>query len=86
MTEAHIADSNEKTVQEILKWLHWITQRNLHQTIRQQLEHPNEQYHLHLESKYKDLTQSNPLEEPVVSLHALPAPELTTQPPTPCTV
>jgi hypothetical protein len=85
MTEAHMADSDENTVQEILKWLHWNTQRELHQTVRQQLEHPNEQYHLYLESTYKALTQSNPLGEPVESLDTLPATESPTQPPTLCT-
>jgi hypothetical protein len=85
MTEAHMAESDENTVQEILKWLHWITQRELYQTIRQQLEHPNEQYHLYLDFTYKALTQSNLSEEPVESLNALLAPELPTQPPMPCT-
>jgi hypothetical protein len=69
-------------VQEILKWLSWITERELHQTVRQQLEHPNEQYHLHLESTYKALNQPNPLEKTTASLDELPAPESPMQPPT----
>ena len=40
------------TVKAVTQWLTWITEVEMHQTLRQQLEHPNEQYHLHLEATY----------------------------------
>ena len=36
----------------VTQWLTWITEEEMHQTLRQQLEHPNAQYHLHLEATY----------------------------------
>jgi hypothetical protein len=33
MAEAYMAASDENTAQKILKWLHWSTQRELHQTV-----------------------------------------------------
>jgi hypothetical protein len=35
-----------------MQWLTWITDVEMHRTLRQQLEHPNEQYHFHLEATY----------------------------------
>jgi hypothetical protein len=79
MAEAHTDAPNENTVQEIVKWLHWITQRELQQTVRQQLEHPNKKYHIYLESTYKALTRSTTMEEAVESMDTLPAPESPSQ-------
>jgi hypothetical protein len=78
-TEAHMADSNENTVQAIPKWLSWITIGEMHQTVRKQLEHPNEQYHLHLETTYKALTQPSSIEKTEATLDALPASESPTK-------
>ena len=75
-------DITDTTVQAIISWLSWITERKLHQTVGQQLEHPNERYHLHLQSTYKALTQPNTLEETAASLDALPASESPMQHPT----
>ena len=61
-------DITDTTVQAIIRWLSWVTEQELHQAVGQQLEHPNEQYHLHLESTHKALTQPNTPEESTVSL------------------
>ena len=75
-------DITDTTVQAIIRWLSWVTEQELHQAVGKQLEHPNEQYHLHLESTYKALTQPNTPEESAASLDALPASESPMQPPT----
>ena len=36
----------------VTQWLAWITKFEMLQTLRQQLEHPNEKYHLHLKATY----------------------------------
>ena len=42
----------------VTQWLTWITEVERHQPLWQQLEHPNEQNHLHLEVTYlAQLTQ-----------------------------
>ena len=51
-TEESRAAAPEITVKTVTQWLTWITEVEMHQTLRQQLEHPNEQYHLHLEATY----------------------------------
>ena len=46
------------TVAVVTQWLTWITEEEKHQPLWQQLEHPNEQYNLHLEATYiAQLTQ-----------------------------
>ena len=46
------------TVEAVTQWLTWITEVERQQPLWQQLEHPNEQYHLHLEATYlAQLTQ-----------------------------
>ena len=48
-TEGSKAADTETTVTAVTQWLTWITEVERHQPLWQQLEHPNEQYHLHLE-------------------------------------
>ena len=51
------------TVTAVTQWLTWITEMEMHQTLRQQLEHPNAQYHLHLEATYTAQHQQHQAEE-----------------------
>ena len=57
------AAETETTVKAVTQWLTWITDVEMHQTLRQQLEHPNEQYHLHLEATYTAQLQHHQAEE-----------------------
>ena len=51
-TEESRATDTATTVEAVTQWLTWITEVERHQPIWQQLEHPNEHYHLHLETTY----------------------------------
>ena len=51
------------TVMAVTQWFTWITEVEMHQTLRQQLEHPNAQYHLHLEATYTAQLQQHQAEE-----------------------
>ena len=51
-TEESRAEDTATKVKAVTQWLIWITEVERHQTLRQQLEHPNAQYHLHLEATY----------------------------------
>ena len=51
-TEESKATDTETKVTAITQWLTWITEVERHQPLWQQLEHPNEQYHRHLEDTY----------------------------------
>ena len=51
-TEESKATDTETTMTVVTQWLTWITEVERHQPLWQQLEHPNEQYHLHLEDTY----------------------------------
>ena len=51
-TEESRATDTVTTVEAVTQWLTWITEVERHQPLWQQLEHPNEQYHLHLEATY----------------------------------
>ena len=54
-----MAATTETTVKAVTPWLTRITEVEMQQTLRQQLEHPNEQYHLHLEATYTAQLQHN---------------------------
>jgi hypothetical protein len=62
-TEELRAVDTATTVTAITQWLTWITEMEIHQTVRQQLEHPNAQYHLHLEATYTAQLQQHQAEE-----------------------
>ena len=62
-TEESKAAAPETTVKAVTQCLTWITEVEMHQTLRQQLEHPNEQYHLHLEATYTAQLQHHQDEE-----------------------
>ena len=49
-TEESKATDTVTKVTAVTQWLTWITEVEMHQTLWQQLEHPNAQYHLHLEA------------------------------------
>ena len=51
------------TVKAVTQWLTWITEMEMHQTLRQQLDHPNEQYRLHLEATYTEQLKHHQDEE-----------------------
>ena len=51
-TEESRAADTVTTVTAVTQWLTWITEVEMHQPLWQQLEHPNAQYHLHLEATY----------------------------------
>ena len=58
-TEELMAESHENTVKAVIQWFTWITEVEMHQTLRQQLEHPNQQYHSHLADTYTAQLQRN---------------------------
>ena len=58
-TEESRAADTVTTVTAVTQWLTWITEVEMHQPLWQQLEHPNAQYHLHLEATYIAQLQSN---------------------------
>ena len=62
-TEESKATDTETTVTAVTQWLTWITEMERHQPLWQQLEHPNEQYHLHLEATYLAQLQQHQEEE-----------------------
>ena len=59
------AVDTDTTVTVVTQWLTWITEMEMHQTLRQQLEHPNAQYHLHLEATYTAQLQQHHAEKVV---------------------
>ena len=61
------------TVKAVTQWLTWITEVEMHQTLWQQLEHPNEQYHLHLEATYAAQLQHNQDEGSEAGYDMIPA-------------
>ena len=60
LMEESTATDTETTVTAITQWLTWITEVERHQPLWQQLEHPNEQYHRHLEDTYLVQLQQHP--------------------------
>ena len=54
-----MAESHGDTVKAVIQWFTWITEVEMHQTLRQQLEHPNQQYHSHLADTYTAQLQRN---------------------------
>ena len=68
-----MAASHENTVKAVTQWLTWITEVEMHQALRQQLEHPNKQYHLHLADTYTAQLQHNHGEVTEVDRDMLPA-------------
>ena len=62
-TEESRAADTATTVMAVTQWFTWITEVEMHQTLRQQLIHPNAQYHLHLEATYTAQLQQHQAEE-----------------------
>ena len=62
-TEKSKAADTVTTVTAVTQWLTWITEVETHQPLWQQLDHPNAQYHLHLEATYIAQLQQHQEEE-----------------------
>ena len=62
-TEESRAVETVTTVTAVTQWLTWITDVEMHQPLWQQVEHPNAQYHLHLEATYTAQFQPHQEEE-----------------------
>ena len=71
-TEESKTEDTVTTVKAVTQWLTWITAEEMHQTLRQQLEHANEQYYLHLDATYTAQHQHHQDEESAADSDMIP--------------